>query len=74
MSNLRVTRRIELLATVLSLTGAVLNVLKLRESFLVWLVANALWVVLGCRLGRWPLVATFTAFFLTALWGWCAWG
>ena len=67
-------RVIEFTATVLSLSGAVLNALGYVEGFWVWLVANGLWIVFSVRLRRWGLVSLFAAYEVLAVVGIVAWG
>ena len=64
----------ELIATVLSLIGAVLNVKKVRFCFVPWMLANGAWIVFGLAHRHWGMVLTFSAFFVTSVWGWISWG
>ena len=68
------TRLIEIVATVLSLSGALLNALAHVEGFYVWLVANALWIVFSVRLKRWGLLTLFVAYEVLAVVGIISWG
>lgn len=67
------TTLIEIAATVLSLTGALLNALAHVEGFYVWLVANALWIWFAWRhRHRWQVVL-WAVYWLTAAMGIVAW-
>jgi hypothetical protein len=48
---------IEFVATGLTLVGVVLNVMRRREGFAVWFVANVLWVYVQSTAGIWGMVA-----------------
>jgi len=66
--------RVEALAAVLSMVGAILNALEFRSGFIVWLIANALWVAFGVHLRRWWLAALFAFYFGTSILGLVVWG
>lgn len=59
--------------TILSLTGTVLNVKKIRACFYIWVVANLLWLAWDISQGLWSralLDVVQTAF---AVWGIIEW-
>ena len=64
---------LEISASVLSITGAVLNALHFKSGFVVWLGANALWIAFGVRTRRWWLAATFAVYLVTCVLGLCVW-
>ena len=64
---------IEIAATTLSLSGAVLNALGHISGFYVWLVANGLWCAFSLRLGKKWMAAMFATYWLLAvvgIWSW----
>ena len=65
---------LEWTATALSLVGAVLVALpaveQRRRGFLVWIVANAIWIAWGCLEQKWGVTTLFTAYQATSLLGW----
>lgn len=64
---------IEYLATVLSLVGAVCNILKRKESFIIWFVANIIWIYVMAERGIWGMVICQVVFCITCVIGYIKW-
>lgn len=65
--------------TGLSLAGVILNCLKKRQCFLLWMVSNASWALVDFHAAQTnpQLYAQgwlFTIYFILAVWGWFKWG
>ena len=73
----RVLGMIELIgtiATILAITGVVLNNRRLRVCFLLWLCSNSLTLAIHAQTGIWSLVARDAIFLILAVEGWVRWG
>lgn len=66
-------KKIEYIATALSITGAILNVLMLWFSFVLWIFGNILWIYLGYKKNIKGMVATFIVFTVISIFGLCVW-
>ena len=62
------------LITILSVFGAYLNAKKLRAGFLVWILANALWIVIDILRGIPEQAVLFVIYLIISLYGWITWG
>jgi len=62
------------IATVLAVTGCVLNNRGARVCFLLWLVSNIICAVLHSGAGLWSLVVRDVLFSVLAVEGWIKWG
>lgn len=58
----------------LGIVGAVLNLLKLRVCFVVWIASNVGLIYLNASQGRMDQAALFGAFTVTSVLGWFNWG
>jgi nicotinamide riboside transporter PnuC len=61
------------LATMIALTGVVLNVKKIGTCFILWSISNLIFAVLNGIHHRWYEVILFTVQFFIALWGLYEW-
>jgi nicotinamide riboside transporter PnuC len=59
--------------TFISLIGVVLNILKKRSCFLIWIVSNTVWAVIDFRKDIPAQGCLFTIYVILAIWGWLAW-
>lgn len=64
--------------TGLSLTGVILNCLKNRRCFILWMVSNASWAVVDFRAADtnpqlYAQAWLFVVYFILAVWGWFRW-
>ena len=62
------------IATILAIAGVVLNNRRLRVCFLLWLVSNAISMVIHAQVGVWSLTARDAIFLILAVEGWVKWG
>jgi nicotinamide riboside transporter PnuC len=60
--------------TALSITGAALNVKKLRISFVYYTVANIGWICVNLYYGIYSQAVLFVVFTGLSIWGWLEWG
>jgi len=58
---------------VLSLIGTVLNVLKNRAGFGIWIATNAGWIVVNLEKKIPAQAVLFTAYLAVSVWGFIAW-
>jgi len=58
---------------VLSLAGTVLNVLKSRAGFGIWIVTNAGWIAVNLEKEIPAQAVLFTAYLAVSVWGFVAW-
>ena len=61
---------IEVIATVLSIIGAILVAVRQRVGFLLWIVANFLWIGFALRHGHFPMAILFAVYLVIAVIGW----
>ncbi len=66
-------KKLTYLLTAIGVFGAVLNVMQMRASFVVWMVTNFGLFLLAHREGRREYTVLFAAYLFTALWGFAAW-
>jgi len=64
--------------TGLALTGVVLNCLKNRQCFIIWMITNASWAVVDFRAAKinpelYAQGWLFVVYFILAVWGWFRW-
>lgn len=62
------------IATVLAVTGVVLNNRRLRCCFLLFLLSNSGSLIIHAQTGIWSLVARDVIFLVLAVEGWIRWG
>ena len=65
---------IGIIATILAVTGVVLNNRRLRVCFIIWFVSNALSLIIHAQTGVWSLTARDAIFLVLAVEGWIKWG
>jgi len=64
---------LEIIATVLTLIGVILNALKFRACFVIWFVANVIWLYIQWKVGIVGMAVCQAVFCGTCVWGWFAW-
>jgi nicotinamide riboside transporter PnuC len=64
---------LEILATIFSITGAVLIVLKQPIGYAFWIVSNILWTAFSAKKKHWWQMATWIIFCGLSIWGLIAW-
>ena len=57
----------------LSLTGAVLNVLKNKWGFAIWIIGNVSWLVYGYITQQYFFMFQYLVFALISTWGFIQW-
>ena len=62
------------ITTVLAVAGVILNNRCFRSCFLLWIVSNALSLVIHAQTGIWSLVVRDGIFLILAVEGWIIWG
>jgi len=65
---------IELSATLLAVVGAYLVSIQKRQGFVLYLLANILWIIFDIYYTHYWQGALFCYFILTAIYGWVYWG
>ena len=61
-------------ATAIALVGVWMNNRRRRACFVLWLISNALALVIHAGVGMWAFAARDGAFFALAIHGWWLWG
>jgi len=51
-----------------------LQLKKISAGFLVWNVANIIWIVLAIVSRNWPQVLMFSVYMVVNAWGFTSWG
>lgn len=65
---------IGIISTILAVIGVCFNNRKMRVSFLIWMVSNALTSGIHAHAGLWSLFARDVIFLILAFEGWFRWG
>jgi nicotinamide riboside transporter PnuC len=60
--------------TLVSITGAILNVLRKRASFFLYTVANIGWICINIYHSIYAQATLFAVFTGLSIWGWIEWG
>ena len=61
-------------ATILAITGVVLNNRRIRWCFVIWICSNTLTLIIHAQTGVWSLVVRDAVFLVLAVEGWIRWG
>ena len=61
------------IATVIAIIGVIANNRKLRWCFLLWMISNAMSLIIHFDAGIWSLVARDAVFLVLAVEGYCKW-
>lgn len=59
--------------TALAMLGTVLNILRLRWCFVVWIITNGYWAVYDWSIGATAQAVLFAVYFALAVWGLVRW-
>lgn len=62
------------IATVLAVTGVILNNRRLRFCFVLWVISNSLSLLLHLDAALWSLVVRDAIFTVLSIEGWIKWG
>jgi len=63
----------EWIAAILGITGGLLIAYKMKSGFIVWIIGNLIWIVIGIKLQKWAIVVQFMFFEATAILGYIKW-
>jgi nicotinamide riboside transporter PnuC len=61
------------IATILSLTGIILNAYLIIWCWGIWMASNVLWVIWSIRKKEWSQTVLWVVFFVTNIYGWYQW-
>ena len=61
------------IATILSITGIVLNAKKIIYCWPIWLVSNILWIIYNIQLKELSPIVLWVVFFMFNIYGWIEW-
>jgi len=64
---------LELISAILGISGGILNVLKNKWGFALWIVGNTLWVIYGITTKQYFLMLQYIVFVTIAIWGFKKW-
>ena len=64
---------LELISAILGISGGILNVLKNKWGFALWVIGNTLWVIYGIVTKQYFLMLQYIVFVAIAIWGFKAW-
>jgi len=64
---------IEWFISLLSIVGAILNMKKIKEGFLLWIIANLCWIGVDIYYEMWGQIPIWIAFTVISLLGYRAW-
>jgi len=64
---------LELISAFLGISGAVLNALKNKWGFAVWVVGNTLWVIYGIITKQYFFMIQYIVFASISIWGFKRW-
>lgn len=60
-------------ATILSITGAILNAFLIKEGFYIWGLANFIWIIFGLKNKHYGMALTFAVFLIINIIGIIYW-
>jgi len=58
---------------VLAVIGAILNIIKIRSCFVIWIGVNVMWVAVELHNKQYPMAAQMGCFLLTSTIGYIKW-
>jgi len=64
---------IDAIATLLSITGAILNADEKISGFYIWAISNTMWIIYGIKTKQKWLVISFIVYLITSLYGIWKW-
>jgi len=63
----------EYIAATLGILGGLLIAYKKKEGFLLWIIGNIIWIIIGVELQKWGMIIQFLFFEITAIIGYINW-
>jgi nicotinamide riboside transporter PnuC len=64
---------LELISAALGISGAILNVLKSKWGFALWIVGNSLWIIYGVITKQYFFMIQYIVFVSISIWGFKKW-
>jgi nicotinamide riboside transporter PnuC len=64
---------LEIVSASLGIIGGIINVLKNKWGFALWVVGDTLWIIYGAITKQYFFMAQYIVFALIAVWGFKAW-
>lgn len=64
---------IEWILATLSIAGAILNIVKNRWGFIIWIVANIGWIVVDVIVGLWEQIPIWVVYTILSVYGFIIW-
>lgn len=64
---------LEMISAFLGISGAILNVMKNKWGFALWMVGNSLWVIYGLITKQYYFMIQYLVFVTIAIWGFKKW-
>jgi len=64
---------LELISALLGISGAILNVLKNKWGFTLWIVGNSLWIIYGIITKQYFFMIQYIVFVSISIWGFRKW-
>jgi len=61
------------IATIFSLIGVFLNAYQIIWCWLIWIIANSIWIFWAVKKKEWAQVLLWTIFIFANLYGWYMW-
>lgn len=56
-----------------AIAGAILNVFKISECFILWIVSNSIFILVNASERNWKMVIVFTTYLLISIYGLITW-
>lgn len=73
VSGLRGYSQVTDILSALSITGAVLNVKKMRSGFAIWILTNGAWVLISVQRGNYSEAVMWATYLALSVWGLFDW-
>jgi nicotinamide riboside transporter PnuC len=64
---------LELISALLGISGAILNVLKNKWGFALWIIGNCLWLIYGIITKQYFFMIQYIVFASISIWGFKKW-
>jgi nicotinamide riboside transporter PnuC len=61
------------IATILSIIGTIANIYKKRYGFVLWIIADIIWIDIDYQAGLHEQAGLFLFFAILAMWGYIQW-
>jgi len=64
---------LEIISAVIGIIGGIMNVLKNKWGFVLWVIGDALWIIYGLITQQYFFMMQYIVFALIAVWGFKSW-